>query len=483
MKRIILPAFFLITIYTVSAQQRVGIGTNTPAEKLDVAGNIKGDTVKPKAFKLSTNAGQGKVLTSDAAGNGNWSNSNGGAPISNIGYGVWGDCATNGNISEYQPVADTATDGSGQLGYSVGVSGDFAIVGIPYKRLGDNLNQGSACFYKFNGTYWEFTQMITDLSGLPFDNFGYAVAISGNYAIVGAPSAKVGSIIHQGAVFIYQYNGSTWLFKQTITNSGGAANDNFGTSVSISGDNAIVGSPYDKINANLNQGSANIYKYNGSNWIQQQYLYETTGANASDNFGRSVSISGSYAAVGIPGPDAINSQNNGSANIYKFNGTNWVFLQKVKDYYGEKGELFGFAVSISGNYLIVGSPFDNYDLNLKQGSASIYKFDGSSWLSMQKITAYTPVSNLGRFGFSVCISNDYAIVGATNDNENKGAACIYLRVGQGWQKLQTVTDPGGSGYNAFGWSVGFSGPSKRFLIGVPFYGDNNLGKVVFGKIN
>ena len=104
-----------------------------------------------------------------------------------------------------------------------------------------------------------------------------------------------------------------------------------------------------------------------------------------------------------------------------------MFLQKVKDYYGEKGELFGFAVSISGNYLIVGSPSDNYDLNLKQGSASIYKFDGSSWLSMQKITAYTPVSNLGRFGFSVCISNDYAIVGATNDNENKGTACIYLR--------------------------------------------------------
>src|SRR6185295_2269474 len=83
---------------------RVGIGNTAPVERLQVAGNIKADTVKPNALKLTPNAGNGKVLTSDAAGNASWqtSNSNG----SGVGFGAWGDCATTGNINGYNPVGD-----------------------------------------------------------------------------------------------------------------------------------------------------------------------------------------------------------------------------------------------------------------------------------------------------------------------------------------------------------------------------------------
>jgi hypothetical protein len=102
--------FLLLTVTThqITIAQNVGIGTTAPTEKLQVAGNIKADTIKPNGIKLTPNAGNGKVLISDAAGVGTWQASSSLAGAGNIGYGVWGDCATNGNISEYQPVADSA---------------------------------------------------------------------------------------------------------------------------------------------------------------------------------------------------------------------------------------------------------------------------------------------------------------------------------------------------------------------------------------
>ncbi len=482
MKRIILPTFFLLTSYNILAQQKVGIGTNTPTEKLEVAGNIKADTVKPNALKLTTNAGQGKVLMSDAAGNANWNTNIGSAPVSNIGYGVWGDCATNGNISEYQPLTDTAVNTGEVFGWAVDVSGDFAIVGIPQKTVAGNLYQGSANMYQFNGTNWEFMQTISDGTNAN-GYFGQAVSISGNYAIVGVPQATVGTNAAQGAACIYQYNGSKWVFMQRISNTAGATGDKFGASVSISGNLAIVGALSDKINANLGQGAATIYKYNGTSWLQQQYLYETTGANADDNFGSSVSISGNYAVVGIPQANPTGYLDWGAANIYQYNGSNWVLLQKIfSPVGGETGDYFGNAVSISDNYLIIGSKYDQINAKM-QGSASIYQFKGGSWVWMETITSAVAVGVSNLFGASVSISDNYAIVGANNYFSNKiGAAYIYLRVGQGWQKLQTITDPGGD-IDGFGSSAGMDAATKRFLIGAPAFGGANIGKVVFGKIN
>ena len=112
--------FILIHIFSamsyLAAAQNVGIGTNTPGERLEVIGNIKADTIKPNAVKLILNAGAGKVLTSDAAGNANWQTNT--VAAGNSGFGVWGDCATNGNISAYNPVVDTSGsvgDGLGQV--------------------------------------------------------------------------------------------------------------------------------------------------------------------------------------------------------------------------------------------------------------------------------------------------------------------------------------------------------------------------------
>ena len=139
--------------------QNVGIGTAIPAEKLHVIGNIQTDTIKTNTVKIVTNAGVGKILASDAEGNGGWQNNNAIGSGGSVGYGSWGDCSVN-NIGEYNPVADVTGATQDIFGNSVSVSGTYAIIGAPGDDVGPNANQGSASIFQFNGTNWIFIQKI-----------------------------------------------------------------------------------------------------------------------------------------------------------------------------------------------------------------------------------------------------------------------------------------------------------------------------------
>ena len=470
----------LLTASAGAMAQNVGVGLPNPLEKLHVAGNIKGDTLKPNAIRLTPNAGLGKILTSDAAGNGIWQT---GSTPGSVGFGTWGDCSMN-NVSDYNPVVDATGAGNDFFGFSVSISGNYAIMGAFGDDVGANGSQGSASIYQYNGSNWVLMQKITDASGAANDFFGFRVSISGSYAIVGAYGDDVNFNTDQGSASIYQYNGSSWVLMQKITDATGAAGDFFGYSVSISGNYAIVGAYSDDNNLNTDGGSASIYQYNGSNWVLMQKLTDPTGA-AGDFFGYSVSISGSYAIMGAVTDDVAASFNQGSASIYQYNGSSWVYMQKITDATGAASDQFGNSVSISGNYAIVAAQLDDVDANTNQGSASIYQYNGSSWVLMQKLTDATGAAE-DYFGTSVSISGNYAIVGAYGDDVGNivrpGSASAYLRVGLGWKKIQYITDPGGNANDYLGTSTAIDGVTKGFLLGAYGYA-NASGTAIFGKVN
>ena len=472
--------FFVFQIFnaaylTVSAQN-IGIGTNTPTEKLHINGNIKGDTLKPNAIKLAPNAGAGRMLTSDATGNATWQERSAGG---GVGFGSWGDCSMSG-VSEYNPIADQTGAALDAFGQSVSISGNFAIVGAPSDNGGSVL-EGSASIYQFNGSSWMFKQKLTNQMAGAGDRFGTSVSISGNYAIVGALYDN-STFDLQGSASIYQYNGINWVLMEKLEDTNGGYNDNFGNSVSISGNYAIVGASGDD-EMFVNQGSVSIYHYNGSNWVLMQKKTDATG-DTDDNFGTSVSISGNFAFVGAYRDDGI-YVDQGSVSIYQYlTASIWILKEKITQVNGAAFDNFGASVFIQGNNAIVGAfAFDSTFSN--QGSASIYQFNGSNWIFMQKLTHETGAEN-DNFGRSVSISGDYAIVGTSGDdidtNINQGSASIFLRVGLEWQKLQYVTDPGGKPTNYFGTATSIDGATKRFLIGASGYA-NSSGKVVFGKVN
>jgi hypothetical protein len=461
-----------LNIYNTNSGN-IGMGISTPIQKLHVAGNIKSDTLIPIAIKLSPNAASGKILTSDANGNASWQSSGLGA--GNVGYGVWGDCATNANIGDYQPLVDTTGLDGDNFGNSVAISGNFALVGAPLDDVGSNADQGSISFYIHNGTQWILMQKITDASGAAGDNFGWSISLSGNYAIVGAPLDDVGANTDQGSVSVYQYNGTNWVFQQFITDVTGAAADNFGWSVTIKGNNFIVGAYLDDVGAIVNQGSANIYQYNGTSWVFIQKIFDATGF-ANEHFGSAVSIDGNFAIVGAE-LDNIDITGEGSASFYKYNGSSWVFMQQVNDGLTAMNDYFGNSVSIYGNYAIVGA----YRDNINQGSASIFRYNGTIWVFTQKILGLG-----GQLGKAVFIADKHLIVGTHLEtlgiNSAQGTATIYQRVGTLWQRLLVVAEPQAWGGDRFGTAVALDGLSRRFVVGAIGYAASS-GKVVFGKIN
>ena len=163
---------------------------------------------------------------------------------------------------------------------------------------------------------WNEIEKILASDGDGGDRFGYSVSISGDYAVIGAyQDDDNGS--DSGSTYIFQRNGSNWTEQAKLTASDGADGDYFGWSVSISGDYAVIGAYQDDDNGS-DSGSTYIFQRNGSNWIEQALLTASDGAG-NDRFGYSVSISGDYAVCGAY-QDDDNGTCSGSAYIFHKDG-------------------------------------------------------------------------------------------------------------------------------------------------------------------
>jgi hypothetical protein len=347
----------------------------------------------------------------------------------------------------------TAYDG---FGVSVAISGDYAIVGA-YQN-DDPTDSGSAYIFRRTGTNtwntWDAGTKIVASDAVASDEFGYSVGIDGDYAIVGA--RRNDDPTDSGSAYIFRRTGTnTWDAGTKIVASDRAVNDQFGWSVGISGDYAIVGAQLN--DGPTDSGSAYIFRRTGTNTWDTGIKILASDRAANDNFGKSVGISGDYAIVGAAGND--DPTDSGSAYIFRRTGTNtWDTGIKILASDAVAGDQFGWSVGISGDYAIVGA-YRNDDPT-DSGSAYIFRRTGTNtWDTGIKILASDAAAN-DEFGWSVGISGDYAIVGAWKDDDpgESGSAYIFRRTGTNTWDAGTkfiASDAAGSDY--FGFSVAISG--------------------------
>ncbi|MBY0111219.1 MAG: hypothetical protein K2Y21_00250 [Phycisphaerales bacterium] len=365
-----------------------------------------------------------------------------------------------------------AADGAAAdwFGKSVSVSGDTAIVGSYRSEVGANTDQGAAYVFVRSGTTWSEQAKLTASDGAAFDRLGDQVVISGDTAMVGARSDDVGANADQGSAYVFVRSGTTWSQQAKLTASDGAAGDSFASSLAISGNTAIVGASNDDVGSNADQGSAYVFVRSGATWTQQAKLIAPDGA-ASDGFGTSVAVSGDTAMVGVPLDDVGANLNQGSVWIFSRVGPAWIGADRqlvASD--GAAGDFYGYSVAISGDTAIVGA--SNRTLtSSQQGSAYVYVRSGMSWIQQTQLTASD--SALGDFlGTSVAISGDTAIVGAYGDdvgaNSNQGSAYVFVRSGTTWTQQAKLTASDGAASDFFGYAAAISGDTA--IIGA--YGDD-----------
>jgi hypothetical protein len=247
------------------------------------------------------------------------------------------------------------------------------------------------------------------------DNFGKSVTISGNYALIGSPreDGGVGNPVQDaGAVYLYQRTATNnWDEITKITLAESSPSDSFGCSVAVSGEYALVGI--------IGREESYFYKLSAITGWDDAYTVIAPDAESSDLFGMSVAISGDYAVVGAKGEDggAGNpTYGAGAAYIFGRTGDNvWGNVTKVSANDAQENDAFGGSVSISGDYAIVGAESEDGgqgDPAMNAGAAYVYRRTGlNNWDDFVKIAA--PDAQQGTyFGVSVSISGDYAVVGS-----------------------------------------------------------------------
>jgi len=339
----------------------------------------------------------------------------------------------------------TASDGTQYdlFGHSVAVSGDFAIIGAPYDNH-DPQYTGSAYVFKREGSAWTEQLRLFDSTS---SQFGFSVAISGDFAITSALSDY--SIQGRPAVHIYHRVDENWIREAKVTPFDVTGNDGFGVSTSVSGDYAIVGAPFDS-DLGPSSGSAYVFKREGASWVQQAKLTASDGS-AYDDFGVSVSLSGDYALIGASNDDGFK----GSAYVFMRDAESWYEQAKLVASDRSRGDMFGASVSLDGPYAMIGADSDTID-GTRSGSAYIFRRDGSIWAEQEKLTGGPERGDNDAFGHSVSISGDHALAGVVGSDQNgfnTGLAYLYRRDQSSWVEVNRLWASDAAPEDGFGGSV------------------------------
>ena len=274
----------------------------------------------------------------------------------------------------------TASDAAARdwFGLSVALSGDTALVGAWLDDCTAGDDCGSAYVFRFNGFFWVEEQKLTALDAAAGDWFGVSVSVSGDTALVGAFSDDCTSGNDCGSAYIFRFNGTSWVQEHKLTASDAAGGDDFGISVSLSGDTAVVGARLDDCAAGNDCGAAYVFRFNGTDWDQEQKLTASDAAMF-DEFGWSVSVSGGTVLVGAQADDCAAGAGCGSAYVFRFNGTSWDQEQKLTAADAGAGDAFGHSVSLSGETAVVGA-LGECAAGRDCGSAYVFRFNGNSWV-------------------------------------------------------------------------------------------------------
>lgn len=409
------------------------------------------------------------------------------------------------------------------LGLSLGVSGQFLVIGAPGEASSTNLVNGNGADDTafFAGAAYVFVRSGVSYAQLAYlkasnaeagDGFGGAVAISGETIVIGADrersaangingSATDNSAPSAGAAYVFVKSGLGWIQQAYLKPSNTDAEDRFGNSVAISGDTIVVGARGEDggtsgVNGNdaddslSGAGAVYVFVRSGTTWTQQAYL-KASHPSVGDAFGAAVAVDGDTVVIGAPDEDGSATTVNGTrdeaaaaagaAYVFARKGTSWTQQAYLKAGNAGVNDRFGSAVSVAGNTVVVGAPFEDGgasgvngafdDAISNSGAAYVYVRNGATWAPQ----AYLKASNTGAndaFGGALALSGNSLLIGAALESSNatgvdgdgssnsapaSGAAYVLTRSGTTWGSEHYLKAANSGGGDQFGSAVALSG--------------------------
>ena len=288
---------------------------------------------------------------------------------------------------------------------------------------------GSAYVFRFDGANWIEEAKLVASDAANGDRFGEGfggVSVSGNVILVGAfRNEDTGNAT--GSAYVFRFDGTNWSEEAKLLASDAAAINLFGNSVSVVGDLAVIGAPFplDASQPTRGPGAAYVFRFDGINWIEEVKLTASDGAN-NDEFGSSVSLSGDMILIGARSDDDAAGCfgqfcNSGSAYVFRFDGANWIEEAKLTAADGAQADQFGGTVSLDGDAAVIGAWFDDGTV----GSAYVFRFDGTDWTEESKLTA-TDGTVGDFFGVSISINSGQAVIGVSRPENSIRVGSAYV---------------------------------------------------------
>ncbi len=378
-------------------------------------------------------------------------------------------------LNEATKLLDSDGAISDGFGSSVCVSGDVCVVGVPNDRE-QGLSTGSACVYRHDAEGSAWTQEAKLIaSGLnAHEGFALSVAIAGDVCVVGAGGNDNENGENAGAVYVFRHDSetSTWGQEVALLASDGAEGEAFGRSVSISDNVLIVGASYHDFFAS--GGAAYIFRYDEEtgNWVEEARLSASDGAGR-DEFGSSVSISGDVCVV-VAKSDDDNGEDSGSAYVFRYDAEGEAWNQEAKLLPSDGGPSYGYfgtTISISGDACVVGTYGGAHVYR--------YDATDETWGEESKILPPGgPSGNSNSFGNAASISGDACVVSFDADDDNgtlSGSAYVFRHDAEGetWNQEAKLLASDGAASDYLGSAISISG--RVCLIGAPFDDEKGLG--------
>ena len=340
-----------------------------------------------------------------------------------------------GNWGEVKMLTASDAQGSDFFGISVAISGDTAVVGARGEDAGGGSAGAAYVFRRDEGgtDNWGEVKKLTASDAEANDWFGFNVAVSGDTAVVGAFQEGA-----TGAAYVFGRDvggPDNWGEVKKLTASDAEPNDNFGRGVAVSGNTVVVGASLEDAGGNL-AGAAYVFLQDAGgadNWGEIKKL-TASDAETGDQFGLSVAVSGDTAVVGAFRenftPDRFNV---GAAYVFQrdLGGTeNWGEVKKLRASDFHSQAFFGLSVAVAGDIAVVGAHLQSREFSNAGGAYIFVRHQGGvdNWGEDKKLSA-SDASPEDRLGIGVAASGGVALVGANGAlgfDTNPGAAYVFL---------------------------------------------------------
>jgi FG-GAP repeat len=353
----------------------------------------------------------------------------------------------------------------GGFGHSFAASDSLVVVGAPFENSSGYSEGGHA--YVFNSSTGSLIKTLTSPNVQTRGQFGWAVAISGNTVVVGAPFESASE--YSDAGHVYSFNAETGMLINTFTSPNMQNNGQFGFSVSASANEIMVGAPWETGSRYFAAGNAYTFSTKNNDLIST-----LTSPNAQNLglFGWSVAISSSTAVVGAPMETA--SGYNYAGHAYGFNAKTGLLMYTLTSANAQTNGNFGDAAAIDGKVVVIGAPSETA-VGFSFGGRA-YTFNANTGILMN--TLVSPHEQLdGYFGNSVAASGKIVAVGAVNEtvSGNIGAGRLYTFNAKTGVLASTYTSPKPQAGGGFG---GVAADTKVIVAGAP--GENASGYIGAG---